>query len=70
MFVCNCAGGIQASARLSAVGCTAAKDSVDRTNCSDTFVRTPERKDSNVRTAAGALLAPTISRNTSALTRR
>jgi len=64
------ADGISANAHSSAAGCTAAKDSVDRTNYSDTFAHTPERRDSNVRTAVGDSLAPTICRNTPALTWR
>jgi len=63
-----CAGGIQENVRSSAAGCTAVKDSVDQTSYSDTFVHTRERRDSNVRTAASDLLAPTTSRSTLALT--
>ena len=53
-----------------AVGCTAARDSVDQTNYSVTFVLTRERRGSNVLTVEGDLLGPTISRNTPALTWR
>ena len=58
------------SVRSSAAGCSAVKDSVDRTNYIDTSARTPETEDSNVSTAAGDLRAPTICRNTRALTWR
>jgi len=63
-------GGIRVNGRSSAAGCTAGKDSVDQMNCSDMFEHTRERRGSSACTAAGDLLAPTISRNTRALTRR
>jgi len=61
-------GGIRDSVLSSAAGHSVAKDSVVQMSYIAIHAPTPENEDSNVLSAEDDLLAPTISKNTLALT--